>query len=347
MREFEAVHTAESVSRVEEAAALHRELVVIDMCTFFFRGYTAEIAASGATALNLTVADPSADFSGVVETMERHARQIESDPAHLILVRRAEDIIAAKQTGRVGLIFGLQNAALIGRDLGRVQTLKHLGLRVLQLTYNERNLFGDGCLETHDGGLSHLGRALIQEMNRLGIVLDLSHAGHRTSLEAIEASERPSIISHANPGRLIPNPRNLSDDQAKAVAASGGVVGVCGWGPICWRGGEAPPGVTDFVDYIEYYVELVGINHVGIGTDSPAGGLSIAAAHAAEINALYPQVTRRFVDRFGEDLETRYAVPVWALPRITEELARRGYAAGDIAKVMGGNFLRVLQEVWV
>lgn len=328
------------------ATALHREVVVIDMCAFYFRGYTSEVERGGATALNVTVPDTSADFAEAVAAVEAHSRLIARDPERLAPVRHAGDIVDAKAAGRVGVIFGFQNAAPIGRDLGRLETLWRLGLRVLQLTYNERNLYADGCLEPEDGGLSRLGRDLIREVNRLGVVLDLSHVGRRSSLEAIEASSAPPIISHANPYRLAPNPRNITDEQARAVASTGGVVGVCGWGPICWRGGDTPPGVADFVDHIDYYVDLVGIDHVGFGTDSPAGGLGTVAAHAAQINALYPEVTKAFVDRFGSGLQIRYPVAVWGLTAVTAELSRRGYRREDVGKVMGGNFLRVFQAVW-
>jgi membrane dipeptidase len=213
-----------------------------------------------------------------------------------------------------------------------------------------RNLYGDGCLETANAGLSRLGRRLVREVNDNRILLDLAHVGERTSLEAIEASALPSVISHANPRTLIPNPRNITDDQIRAVARANGVCGVCGWSPILYREsqGSRPPDERDLADSVQYIADLVGIDHVGVGTDSPASGLgtAIAAEHAKEVNAAYPDVTGAYVRNVGERLEDRYGVALWKLPKLTAELARRGFSAQDIGKVMGGNFLRVFAEVW-
>ncbi len=330
----------------QHAAALHRRTVVIDMCSFYFRGYSEQIAASGATALTLTVPETCADFDEAVAELAHHQRMIDADPVRLTLARRPGEIAAAKAGGRVALIFGFQNGRPIGDDLRRIRTFWELGLRVLQLTYNEHNQFGDGCLVPRDAGLTPLGRRAIREMNDTGIVVDLTHVGYRTSRDAVEASAQPVIISHANPRALADNPRNLPDDLIKAVAATGGVVGACGWGPVCWRGGPRRPGVDDLVAHIDYLVNLVGIDHVGFGTDSPAAGIGTVAEHAAEINRAYPQVVGGFVAQFGTGLEGRYAVPTERLPLLTEALLQRGYPEDGIGKIMGGNFLRVFRDVW-
>lgn len=291
--------------------------------------------------------ETSAGYDEAVKAIQRHRTLIDADPQRFVLARRAGDISAAKKDGRIALIFGFQNAKPVGDDLDKLHTFWEMGLRVLQLTYNEPNQFGYGCLVPTDEGLTSLGRQAIREMNDVGLVLDLSHVGYRTAREAIGASSRPVIISHANPRARAANPRNVPDDLIKAVAATGGVVGACGWGPICWRGGPKRPGVDDLVGHLDYMVNLVGIDHVGLGLDSPAAGLGTVAQHAAEINAAYPQVVGGYVAQFGTGLEGRYAVPVEGLPGVTDALQRKGYPADGVRKIMGGNFLRVFTDVWI
>jgi membrane dipeptidase len=317
------------------------------MCSFYFHGYSDPMAAGGVTALNLTVPEALADYDATVASIHEHRRLIDADPGRLTHVRHADDIPAAKAAGKVGLIFGFQNSKPVGDRLDRIGQFRDLGVRVIQLTYNEPGLFGDGCLVPVDRGLTPLGRDAIREMNRAGVAIDLSHVGQRTALQAVEASGRPVIVSHANPRATADNPRNITDDLIRAVAASGGAVGVCGWGPICWRGGEEPPTVQDLVTHIDYLVNLVGIDHVGIGTDSSASGTGTVAQHVAEINQLYPTVVGAFVARFGDGLQYRYAVPTGSLPGVTEALLQRGYPADGVEKILGSNFLRVFKKIWL
>jgi membrane dipeptidase len=329
-----------------DAQALHRDAVVIDMCSFYFRGHSTVIAEGGVTALNLTVPEALADYDGALRAIDQHDRLIQADPARLVHIRRAADIPEAKAARKVGLIFGFQNSKPVGDDLDRIGEFRDRGVRLIQLTYNEPGLFGDGCLVEVDRGLTPLGRRAIREMHRVGIVVDLAHVGQKTALQAAEAAERPIVVSHANPRGTADNPRNITDDLIRAVAATGGVVGVCGWGPICWRGGAEPPGVEDLIVHIDYLVNLIGIDHVGIGTDSSASGTGTVAQHVAEVNTLYPTVVGRFVARFGDGLEYRYAVSTDRLPFVTDALLRRGYPADGIKKILGANFQRVFTEVW-
>lgn len=330
-----------------DAAAVHRRAIVVDGCSWTFDGWTEKLARSGVTALNLTLAGAAEDFVGAVKQIERARALMARDPARFVLARRAADVRRAKVEGKVAVVFNFQNGRPVDDSLHHLEVFHEIGLRSMQLTYNERNYIGDGCLEPANSGLSAFGRQVVKEMNRLGVVVDLTHVGERTTLEALEIGEKPCVFSHSNPRRRADNPRNITDEQIQRCAQRGGVIGVCGWGPICWTGGEAAPDVEQFVGHIEYIAGLVGIDHVGVATDSTTSmRLAHIVEHATEVNAAYPSVTGAFVGRFGTGLEFRYPVSVTHLPQVTARLLERGFGEPDVAKVMGGNFLRVWEEVW-
>lgn len=327
--------------------AVHARAIVVDGCSWTFDGWTEKLAQSGATALNLTLAGASEDFAGAVAQIERARAVIRGAPDRFLLARRAADVRRAKAEGKVAVVFNFQNGRPVEDSLHHLETFHELGLRSMQVTYNERNFIGDGCLEPANSGLSSFGRAVIREMNRLGLLVDLTHVGERSTLEAMSLSAKPCVFSHSNPRRRADNPRNISDEQVKACADQGGVVGVCGWGPICWTGGVRPPDVDEFVGHVEYLAELVGVDHVGVSTDSTTSmRVAHIVEHATEVNAAYPTVTGAFVARFGTGLEFRYPVSAAHLPQVTARLLERGFTDADVAKVMGGNFLRVWEEVW-
>jgi membrane dipeptidase len=320
---------------------------LVDGCSWTFDGYTDKLAASHATALNLTVAGASEGFLGALDRIQDVLVRINLDPVRLRLARRAADVDVAGAEHAVAIVLNFQNGAPLERDLGRLDLFHALGVRNVQLTYNERNAIGDGCLEPSDAGLSRFGRQVVGRMNELGMVVDLSHTGRRTSLEAMHLSDRPCVFSHANPRALIDNPRNIDDDQIRACADGGGVIGACAWGPILWRGSDDPPGLEDLLDVIEYLAEAVGADHVGVGTDSTSSERDDhIVAHAHEVNAAYPEVTAPFVARFGGTPRHRYPVPIERLPEVARGLTGRGWSSDDIGKVVGGNLLRVWRSVW-
>lgn len=330
-----------------DAAAAHRRATVVDGCSWTFDGWTEKLAQSGATVLNLTLADAADGFEDAVRKIERVRSLIARDPDRFLLARTVRDIRRAKAEGKVALVLNFQNGRPIEDRLQHLEIFHEIGLRNMQLTYNERNFIGDGCLEPANSGLSAFGRRVVKEMNRLGMVIDLTHVGERTTLEAMDLSERPCVFSHSNPRRRADSPRNISDDQMRRCAERGGVIGVCGWGPICWTGGDEPPGIEQFVGHIAYIADLVGIDHVGVATDSTSSmRMAHIVEHATEVNAAYPTVTGRFVERFGTGLETRYPVSITHLPQVTARLLAGGLSESEVAGVMGGNFLRVWEQVW-
>lgn len=331
----------------QQAEMLHRSAIVIDGTSFFCRGYTDRLERAGVTALNMTTAWPDDDFEMAVRRIEEYYALVRED-AKLAIVERAEDIPRLKQDGRVGIIIAFQNARPIGSTLERIETFWRLGVRTIQLTYNTRSYIGDGVFEDTDAGLSKFGRAAVMEMNRVGILIDLSHVGRRTSLDAIEVSEKPCVFTHSNPYALVPVPRNITDEQMRAVAAKGGVVGCSSFPALVWRGGAEPPTIDQFVECIDYTVGVVGIDHVSIGTDSEATKGAYPPELRASLRRKYPGTTGAFHQKFPQGAPVKgleEGLGDW--PNITTRLLQRGYKPDDVKKVLGGNLLRVMREVWV
>lgn len=192
-------------------------------------------------------------------------RRFEAWPGLIRPVRQASDITLAQREGRVGVFFGFQNCSPIEDDIDLVEVFRQLGVFVMQLTYNNQSLLASGCYESEDNGISRFGRQVIGEMNRVGMLIDMSHSAERSTLQAIELSARPVIISHANPSSFHPARRNKSDAVLRAIAQSGGLLGFSTY-PFHLRGGPACR-LDEFCDMVARTADLMGVDHIGIGTD--------------------------------------------------------------------------------
>lgn len=330
-----------------QALEIHRGLVVVDGCSTGFHGWSERIEHSGVTALTVTLAAVGGDFLTACKNIEYALAVLEREQDRLILARSVADIRRAKADGKVAIVFNFQNGHPIEGSLDTLLLFRELGLRQMQITYNERNFIGDGCGEPTNSGLSLFGREVVRAMNRRGLVIDLSHVGERTTLDAIDLSEQPCVFSHSNPRARADHPRNLTDEQIRRCAERGGVIGVCGWGPICWTGGSTPPDLADLIGHIEYIADLVGVDHVAVGTDSQStDDLAYIRGHADRVNAGYPGSTGPYLQTFGNSLERRYPIAIDHLPEVTAGLLDRGWSRDDVAKVLGGNFFRVWEAVW-
>jgi len=239
----------------------------------------------------------------------------------------------------------------IADRLERIGFFHRLGIRVMPLTYNERNFIGSGCLEPSDDGLSLFGRRVVAEMNRCGMAIDLSHVGHRTAMDAAGLSQRPVLLTHTNAKTVSDLPRNKKDELISAVAATGGLIGASVYGPMCWDGNpKNPPKLEDFYRHLDHIVSLVGIEHVSLGTDFPAVADldSVGAVIQMTLNR-YPTAISGYAAAFGNDVRTRYpadcATPA-ELVNVTELLLKKGWSEADILAFLGGNYLRVLDQVW-
>jgi membrane dipeptidase len=270
-----------------------------------------------------------------------------SDIAHqdmLFLATTSEDLRRAKAEGKIAFVVSIEGAAMIENELDRIDVLYGLGVRCLGIAYSEANALGCGLKEPNDGGLTSFGRQAVRRMNKLGMAIDISHSGDRTSLDTIEVSEKPIFITHAGARALWNSNRLKPDEVIKACAAKGGVIGI-----------EAAPHTTiseknprhsieSFMEHFEYCAELVGIDHVSFGPDALFGdhvGLHHALSEQLSIgssrgNKPYPEV------EYVEGLEN----PGECFPNIVRWLVSRGYSDEDISKVVGGNILRVLEQAW-
>jgi membrane dipeptidase len=252
-------------------------------------------------------------------------------------VERVQDIFDAKEKGQLGVIFGVQSPTWLDGKRERLRLMYKLGLRSLQLTYMERNQLGDGCLEPENRGLTSFGMQVVRECNRLGILIDCSHVGERTTLDAVGESRKPLVISHTAVRKLVQNPRCVSDETMKAVAAKGGTIGITTFSPFIRR--DRQPTLDDYLDHYDYAIDLIGEDHVTFATDWFDGKTRTNWATPW----FYPEVTQ------GKQYEGLGLVGFAnraELVNVVEGMLKRGYGAERIRKLLGGNFIRVLKEVW-
>ncbi len=298
-----------------------------------------DIHAGGLTAVHVAPLVWEGSREAIAD-LARWQRRFRDHPDEIVPALSADDILAAKRAGRTAILYGAQNASVFEDDLDLVWVLHRLGMRIVQLTYNNQNLVGSGCAERSDDGLSRYGAFVVAEMDRVGMLIDLSHVGDRTSLDAIARSAHPVAITHANPKRWYEHRRNKSDEVLRAVAEGGGVVGLT---PYPEFAGEVLTPAR-WGELVARTVDLVGVEHVGIGTDMARGWTDFAGhvrwvrygrwSHPdpAHANDLYP------------------AFPEWLscaakFPSVTAALETHGFAREEVAAIMGGNWLRLFGRV--
>lgn len=332
--------TAQGIAISPEARALHAESLVVDATLPWLKNYWSlatlkRLHAGGVTCVSLTVMDFPTTFEGVTALIHNFRSEFIRGIPWLQWVSTTDDIRAAKRAGRLALSVNVQETVQIGSDLSRVGALYALGVRHMLLAYQGRNFVADGCAEPADAGLSVLGRRVIAEMNRVGMVVDLSHTGRRSSLEATALSTQPVIYSHSNPRAVTEHIRNITDEQIKACAATGGVVGVVGIGAFM---GDASASTETLFRHIDYLVQLVGISHVGLGTD-----------FLADTDALWRALSGPsdyWPDPSGTQLYEGRAFAPEQYVELTQTLLDHGYTEADVKRVLGGNFMRVFDAVW-
>ena len=319
---------------------LHDQLIVIDGLNVsnFGRSVFEDMHRGGVTAANCT----SCVWENFTETMRDTAKWktwLRENADLITQVYTTDDIRRAKTENKTGIILGWQNSSGIEDRLDTLALFHELGLRIVQLTYNTQNLVGCGCYGFRDSGLSDYGRDVLAEMNRLGILCDLSHVGAQTSEDAVLASKQRVAYSHCLPAGLKAHARNKSDEQLRFIAERGGFVGVTMFPAFLKK--EHPATVEDYVEAIEYVINLCGEDIVGIGTDFTQG----------YDKAFFDWIThdkgsgRKLVE-FGEIINPEGMRRIGDFPNLTAAMERRGWSEGRIRKVMGGNWLQLLRDVW-
>jgi len=306
----------------------------------------AQIAESGVTAIDVTISDPSLEKT--IQNIAGWHGAIANHAAHLLLVRSVADIDKARATNRLGIILGFQHTEMMGRELGWLSRFHDLGVRTIQLTYNKRNLMGDGCLEPADAGLSRLGFEAIEHMNALGIAVDLSHCGQRTTSDGIETSTTPPLITHSGCKALYDNPRNKDDDTLRAMAAKGGVVGIY-FMPFLGDNGSPWATRAMVLDHIDHALKVCGEDHVGIGSDGPIPTVRESQEFFEMMKKVQKQRAAAGVQAPGEQGHFPYVQELNS-PRRIEQVAhgmhQRDHPDRIIEKVIGANFYRVFGEIW-
>lgn len=322
----------------------HRESFVFDGLSIAYvldDKYAEGCLAGGVSATNVTFALEES-WDRVLRNLETYLAKIERSPL-LTLCTTADDLVKAKAKGRLGVMLGTQGASMLEDQLWRLELLTRLGMRFFGLAYTTANGFGDGCGEKRDAGLTYLGEELIELANKLPLILDLSHCGHRTRAEAAKLARAP-VCTHSNADGLRANGRNTRDDTVKAMAAKGGMIGVCG---LPQSLSDGTPTLDDLLDHVDYLVKLAGIGHVGIGLDY------------VEVYRDQPTVTAppsvvtwrtRRPDIFGPlSSFGRQTYPIGIevvrkLPNLTQGLFDRGYTNEQAAAILGGNWLRTIRR---
>ncbi|HEY0261150.1 MAG TPA: membrane dipeptidase [Lacisediminihabitans sp.] len=331
-----------------ETTTAYGDMIVVDGCTprIGSDGFFEAIRTAGVTAVcvSLSAQVGAAQVGGFFEAVQEmnvyfNLAEIYSD--RCLIATTTDDIRRAKAESKLAIIFAFQNGMPIEADpVNLVPFFYRNGVRIIQLTYNERNRLGDGCFEPENLGLTTMGQQTVTEMDRLGILIDLSHVGHRTGMDAIEYSENPAVFSHTGCLALTDSVRNKSDDEIRLIAAKGGLVGISPYAPFIEpRSGERPT-LSDFIDHIDHAVQLVGPDHVAIGTDIAEHW---SVRWASNSGRRFPKLVEKY------SWDTVYAEGFESLarfPEVAQALDRRGYASAEVAGILGGNWMRVFDTVW-
>ena len=269
-----------------------------------------------------------------VEALSTYRAFVRSNPERLVLIDSVADIERARSSGKLAIGFDIEGMRSLNEDVGMVSLYYELGVHQMLIVYNLNNAAGGGCHD-EDVGLTDFGRAVIAEMNRVGMIVDCSHSAYRSTMEAMELSSAPVMFSHSNSRRLIDHERNILDEQIEACGRTGGVVGITGIGLFLDPKGAS---VDALVRHIRYAADLVGPDKVGIGLDYEFSDDALAGT-VAENRQFWPKV------QYPSGMDIGFLDPE-CFPQITETLLDRGFSEEETLGILGGNFFRLAENVW-
>jgi membrane dipeptidase len=304
------------------------------------------VRGSGINVIKLSLGGINSDFAHTVAEIGQVQQLLEVHPDYFTVVRNARDIARAQRERKLGIILSFESVEMLGGQLSSLELFRNLGVRVMQLSYNRTSAFAAGVMEPRAGGLTVLGHEAVREMNRLGIAIDISHANPATTVDVLAVSSQPPIMTHAGCAALHAHPRNKTDEQLRALAARGGVVGIFDLPYL--TASPRQPTVDDYLAHLVHALQVAGEDHVGVGSD-----VGIAAFDTSPSG----------MDEFSRELKERRAAGLSApeedrplyvvglnVPRrmeiIADRLLRSGYPDTVTEKVLGANFARVFTQIW-
>jgi membrane dipeptidase len=323
---------------------LFDEAIVIDSLAVGHEWDEVEYAAvkrSGYTGIQTTLT--SSNFQVAIRALSEWNQRLRDNSDKLVMATKAAHIEQAKREGKMAVVLGFQNATMLEGKVENLDALYESGARCIQLTYNSRNLLGDGCTERTNAGLSDYGVAAVERMNELGIIVDLSHCGQKTSADGIAVSRKPAAFTHTFCESIYrDHPRAKSDELIRAMSDRGGVTGITALGYFV--GPSPDTTIEDYLDHIHHAVDVGGIDHVGLATDFQIRGLK---SWATRENWYQPRL-----ETFKPSYRVRW--PPWVegldeperFRNVAHGLNRRGYKDGEIAKILGGNWVRYFREIF-
>lgn len=322
------------------ARELHDDAIIVDglIVSNWNRDIFEDMRRGGLTAANCTCSVWEG-FHDTMVNIGQWNRWFRDHDDLIVKARTTSDIHQAKANGKTAIILGFQNTAAFEDRIEFVEVFKDAGVGIAQITYNTQNMVGSGCYESTDSGLSDYGHEVVAEMNRVGILCDLSHVGPTTSRDVIVASKKPVAYTHCLPAALKEHPRNKSDEELRFIANHGGFIGVTMFTPFLKRGGEST--INDYVEAIDYIINVAGENRIGIGTDFTQG-YGEPFFHWITHDKGYGHKLTDFGEiKFPDGLAT-----IGDFPNLTAAMERAGWSEARIRGVLGENWLRFLEDVW-